>query len=1180
MNGIKRLASFLVVASVAMGMFNAYGDGEVIVSAIDNANRTATITFAAAEEGQRLVFAYGKSDYGQDLKEWTRNANLAEYALAVGATSLTVTLPEAWGTTAFCGRFLIKVSEPLPVDALLDYVETRRYGSAGTYIRTGISPNQDTCVEMDFAMTGISGWQTLFCARTSKTSFDQFTCSLDASANGRYDNKSVGSGFTAFLSSTPGTRYVLKSVGNTLTAYKQSDLSEVNTLIGGNSGGVTFTAPEMILFMAGEPTSKAPTANSCSLRFYSFKVRDGEDGQLLADYVPAKSNSVAGIYDYVSNKFIPSANPTYPFDAGSVVEENPTTETALAWSEPQVGFAGLIGMGGRIFPALDGSGDVVHVFDAAGDYEFTAPAVDIELHYLIVGGGGAGGRGAFSGGSAGGGGGGGVISNVSAVGVLPKTKLQIKVGAGGVFPESPDPVRNYSGLPGGDSSIRGLDAEEALVALGGGGGRECSSASSSLLYGGDGGNGGGGAYQGAPGGKGLQTGVDANGDLVIVGHDGGTGANAKLTGGGGGGGAGEVGQAYSGEIGGRGGDGAKSNITGEEVCYGGGGGGGNYNGANNANRGGYGGGGYGAAYGSDAAEKSQAGADGFGGGGGGGGDVAANGGNDRGANGGAGCVIIRYHPPENSLCGLFDMVDAGPAYIRFACQLTSLGPVGDAVRLEVASGADAEHLGPFQVLSESWQEGETFDYAATGLEVGQSYCFHFRITNLEDNSVFEREVSAATTGLPADGGEAVYQLPNDWMVHVFTTPGTYDFTVPYGGIALRYLIVGGGGAGGGATQYNGGGGGGGGGVLTNDCDHPTLAIPGGVTLTIKVGGGGAAVVNHAGGTGEVSSVAAEFGETSMNLIALGGGGGAYNTDNNGFGGDGANGGGGTYKGNQSYGGGGVAQQMSADGYGMGSTIIGFAGGNGTHSSLAVAGAGGGGAGQVGGTPPTTSHIGGIGGNGAWSDITGKSVCYGGGGGGGAAVQSSVLDNADGGLGGGGNGGCWHGFNVLATAGTDGLGGGGGGGGGGSKVADDYWDGANGGSGIVVLSYLPSTDLPDEPIGNLSGIEIKDVKVKGDATNVVEEVAYKVEWAGNGADFADVSVVYGASPDALTKEKPLAKNVIGSGTGVCKLTQSWKEGREYYVALKITSGAGKMVTEPVQVSLPKRIPPQFPAVIVR
>ncbi len=1164
MNGIKRLASFLVVASVAMGMFNAYGDGEVIVSAIDNANRTATVTFAAAEAGQKLCFVYGNRDYGEDIAEWTRNANLAEYELAVGATELTVTLPAAWGNTAFCGRFLIKGLEPLPVDALLDYVETQRKsasdGSAGTYIRTGIYPNQDTCVEMDFELASSlnsNQFQTFFCAR--EVNSGGFTLSLNYLCQGRYDNLNNGSTFAAFLSSTPGTRYVLKNVGNTLTAYKQSDHSVVNSLTGGNAAGTIFNAPEMILFMA--TNSGNPNNNACSLKFYSFKLRDGEDGKLLADYVPAQKDGVAGIYDYVSNNFIPSANPTYQFGAGSSTNDNPKAEFALAWSESQVGFSGLIGTGGRIFPALDGSGDVVHIFDAAGDYEFTAPAVDIELTYLIVGGGGSGGRGVSQAG-AGGGGGGGVISNINAVSVLPKTKLQIKVGMGSVAPIATATVAGFSGEPGEDSSIVGLDADGQLVAIGGGGG--CGANGAATLFGGDGGNGGGGACQGARGGEGLQLGLDANGDRVTVGYDGGTGAKTTGTGGAGGGGAGEVGQANSAKVGGRGGDGAKSDITGEEAYYGGGGGGGNYNGANNANRGGYGGGGDGAANGYDANRLPQAGVDGFGGGGGGGGSVSAN---VNGADGGDGCVILRYHPPENRLCGSFEVVDAGPAYIRFACQLTSMGPVGDMVKLEVARGVDAMHLGQFQVLSASWQEGETFDYAATGLEVGQNYCFRFRITNLDDDSVFEREVEAATIGFLAGGGDEVYQLPNDWMVHVFTTPGTYEFTVPYGGIDLRYLIVGGGGAGGaGNTSNNGaGGGGGGGGVLTNDLNQ-LLALLGGTKVMVTVGEGGMPAVNSAGGTGQNSSIAATDDNVEMNLIGYGGGGGGSNS----AGGDGGNGGGGAYNAKA----GGTGLQTVANGYQMGSEVIGKVGGNAISGQKGSAG--GGGAGEE-GKSPSASYLGGIGGDGAWSDITGEMVCYGGGGGGGPQNPQPKEGNGDGGNGGGGNGAQWHGISsVQATAGADGLGGGGGGG----SMSPGYRDGANGGSGIVVLSYLPSETLPVEPVGKLEGIEIKDVKVKGDATNVVEEVAYKVEWAGNGADFADVSLVYGAAPDALVKEKLIAKNVIGSSMGVCKLTQSWKEGREYYVALKITSGAGTMVTEPVQVSLPKRIPPQFPAVIVR
>ena len=1159
MNGMKRLACFLVVVCAAMGFSNAYASGEVVVTAIDNVNRTATVTFAAAEAGQKLCFVYGNRDYGEDIAEWTRNANLAEYALAVGATSLTVTLPEAWGNTAFCGRFLIKGLAPLPVDALLDYVQAQRGStSAGTYIKTGIVPNQDTQVELDFEPTVVSGTQTLFCSRNG--SADTFT-SFILSAQGRFDYKNTGSPINSVYAAN--TRYVLKNNGNTASVYKQSDLTEVwKTLTGGNAAGTAFNSHEMVLFMcpsSGSTTTTTPNSNTSSWKLYSFKLRDGEDGKLLADYVPAQKDGVAGIYDYVSNKFIPSANPTYQFGAGSSTNDNPKAEFALAWSESQVGLSGLIGTGGRIFPALDGSGDVVHIFDAAGDYEFTAPAVDIELTYLIVGGGGSGGRGTGQAG-AGGGGGGGVISNINAVSVLPKTKLQIKVGMGSVAPIATAAVTGFSGEPGEDSSIVGLDADGQLVAIGGGGG--CGANGAATLFGGDGGNGGGGACTGARGGEGLQLGLDANGDRVTVGYDGGTGAKASNTGGAGGGGAGEVGQANSTNVGGRGGDGAKSDITGEEAYYGGGGGGGNFNVANDANRGGYGGGGDGAANGYDANRLPQAGVDGFGGGGGGGGKASAN---LNGADGGDGCVILRYHPPENRLCGSFEVVDAGPAYIRFACQLTSMGPVGDMVKLEVARGVDAMHLGQFQVLSASWQEGETFDYAATGLEVGQNYCFRFRITNLDDDSVFEREVEAATIGFLAGGGDEVYQLPNDWMVHVFTTPGTYEFTVPYGGIDLRYLIVGGGGAGGAGYASNGaGGGGGGGGVLTNDLNQ-LLALLGGTKVMVTVGEGGMPAVNSAGGTGQNSSIAATDDNVAMNLIGYGGGGGGSYS----VGGDGGNGGGGAYNAKD----GGKGLQTVANGYQMGSEVIGKVGGNAISGQKGSAG--GGGAGEE-GKSPSASYCGGIGGDGAWSDITGEMVCYGGGGGGGPQNPQAKEDNGDGGNGGGGNGAQWHGFSVQATAGADGLGGGGGGG----SMDNGYRDGANGGSGIVVLSYLPSETLPVKPVGKLSGIEIKDVKVKGDATNVVEEVAYKVEWAGKDVDFADVSLVYGASPDALTKEKPLAKNVIGSGTGVCKLTQSWKEGREYYVALKITSGARTMVTEPVQVSLPKRIPPQFPAVIVR
>ena len=92
---------------------------------------------------------------------------------------------------------------------------------------------------------------------------------------------------------------------------------------------------------------------------------------------------------------------------------------------------------------------------------------------------------------------------------------------------------------------------------------------------------------------------------------------------------------------------------------------------------------------------------------------------------------------------------------------------------------------------------------------------------------------------------------------------------------------------------------------------------------------------------------------------------------------------------------------------------------------------------MGGTGSST--IGGAGGIGLESSITGSALYYAGGGGGGHFSGSG--DNALGGLGGGGNGGK---YNVGKTAGTANTGGGGGGAG---NTGDE---GATGGSGVVIL----------------------------------------------------------------------------------------------------------------------------------
>lgn len=100
---------------------------------------------------------------------------------------------------------------------------------------------------------------------------------------------------------------------------------------------------------------------------------------------------------------------------------------------------------------------------------------------------------------------------------------------------------------------------------------------------------------------------------------------------------------------------------------------------------------------------------------------------------------------------------------------------------------------------------------------------------------------------------------------------------------------------------------------------------------------------------------------------------------------------------------------------------------------------------------------GTGGNGYFTSIRGiVNERFGGGGGGGAYSASGGVEGALGGLGGGGNGGYVVSISpAVLVAPTPGENGRGGGGGGGSLTPDGtFTEGADGGSGIVVIRYTP------------------------------------------------------------------------------------------------------------------------------
>ena len=287
-------------------------------------------------------------------------------------------------------------------------------------------------------------------------------------------------------------------------------------------------------------------------------------------------------------------------------------------------------------------------------------------------------------------------------------------------------------------------------------------------------------------------------------------------------------------------------------------------------------------------------------------------------------------------------------------------------------------------------------------------------------SIWVRKPSECTETSTANGSRRVVK---------FTRIGTCTWTAPWGVSSVDVLVVAGGGG-------AGDGGGGAGGVITQS----NVSVSNSVSVTVGEGGAGSRF--HYLPTNDNGSNS-KFG--SLNAVGGGGGGHWYPGPNKGASG-GSGGGSGTDFTDNAFKTTGVAGQ----GYGGGmSCTYGYGG--------AAGGGGAGGVGQNGGptasannqcTGPNTGQnptLGGNGGIGIQSSITGTAEWYGGGGGGGTNTNSGPSNTGGfGGQGGGGNG-SWC-ANCIGENGTDGTGGGGGGG-------DCEGQGGDGGSGVVIISYV-------------------------------------------------------------------------------------------------------------------------------
>ncbi|MCR5750843.1 MAG: hypothetical protein K6G91_02675, partial [Kiritimatiellae bacterium] len=169
------------------------------------------------------------------------------------------------------------------------------------------------------------------------------------------------------------------------------------------------------------------------------------------------------------------------------------------------------------------------------------------------------------------------------------------------------------------------------------------------------------------------------------------------------------------------------------------------------------------------------------------------------------------------------------------------------------------------------------------------------------------------------------------------------------------------------------------------------------------------------------------------------------------------------------------------------------------------------------TANDSPNAGGSGGVGVESDITGETLFYGAGGGGGYALcyNSGTANWSTPGGGGSGIGGNAADVQngIPATSGVENTGAGGGGGSMTYQATGEeiYWQGGNGGDGVVLIAYVAhGRDLvAEEPRISMTRCNyVEEVNEEaGDNVAGIAKIDYRLYWAGMQNDLADIYVHY-------------------------------------------------------------------------
>ncbi len=252
------------------------------------------LAFSVDSETHSLWMAWGDSDGGTaSIADWENSKPLGLVSGDMTAWPYAVPVPDGWGETVSHLRFVLIEGAGVPGAETLEYVAA----TGSQYVMTGFTPTSASAVEMSFAFTSSSGWQNLFCARSSGTA-NTFTLLRNNGASWRWDFGN-GSGAQKYGGFDPGsTKHSLRADSSGLAI----GTSNVVVL----TSAPTFTAGSTMSIFASHSAGSS-WGNYGSFKLYSFKAwADGADASTIKlDLTPCrKTDGTVCLYNWADGTFL------------------------------------------------------------------------------------------------------------------------------------------------------------------------------------------------------------------------------------------------------------------------------------------------------------------------------------------------------------------------------------------------------------------------------------------------------------------------------------------------------------------------------------------------------------------------------------------------------------------------------------------------------------------------------------------------------------------------------------------------------------------------------------------------------------------------------------------------------------------------------------------------------------